>query len=150
MFCNSLIHVWRWCSICKNLKEKKNQHIQFWEVSNDQCLKKKKKWFMHKINFDLWYFYFQKSKARDEMIELDTHMPARQLKIITFSLVVGSMIIAILIPNGEFWVVTNITFQKTETVYVLAYICHSKAQFLRFCSFIVVASTHSLNVNYHF
>lgn len=86
------------------------------------------------------------------MIELDTHMPARQLKIITFSLVVGSMIIAILIPNGEFWVVTNITFQKTETVYMLVYICHSKAPFFRFrfCSFIVVASTHSLSINYHF
>ncbi|BFZ02831.1 hypothetical protein BsWGS_05870 [Bradybaena similaris] len=62
--------------------------------------------------------FAKKSKARDEMIELDTHMPARQLKIITFSLVVGSMIIAILIPNVEFILGMNGAVMGTLICYI--------------------------------
>ncbi|CAG5130269.1 unnamed protein product, partial [Candidula unifasciata] len=62
--------------------------------------------------------FAKKSKARDDMMDLDTHMPARALRIITTTLVVGSMIIAILIPNVEFILGMNGAIMGTLICYI--------------------------------
>uniref|UniRef100_A0A0B7ARU4 Amino acid transporter transmembrane domain-containing protein n=1 Tax=Arion vulgaris TaxID=1028688 RepID=A0A0B7ARU4_9EUPU len=62
--------------------------------------------------------YAKRSKARDDVIDLETYIPAKQLKIITVSLVVGSLIIGILIPNVEFILGMNGAIMGTLICYI--------------------------------